>query len=199
MFSVIGQEGEQNGFYRRFGKANKSKLAAALPFLTAGTRNFAFSALNQNFIVPGSCPNIKDITDDKSVEIFAPLTVITDGGNLAAKEQTVQFTFPIADISTIDDIASGWKDNNYAGLSLVYINQQNAPVVEKLMNVQPMIDANHVVSLQFEANFPFDGVKFGNGLTLAALTPSSGGSVDLTTVVGVSKAAIAGPGLIEIN
>ena len=52
--SVVGQEGEQEGWYRLL----QGKVPSELPFLTTSTREFAFNALNQNFIVPGSCPNI---------------------------------------------------------------------------------------------------------------------------------------------
>ena len=53
--SVIGQEGEQNGFYRIL--QNQNLIPAALPFLTASTRDFAFSAL-QSF-VDGQCAGSK--------------------------------------------------------------------------------------------------------------------------------------------
>ena len=49
------------------------KVPCALPFLTTGTREFAFSSLVQTFIVPGSCLNINAIP----LPIFAPLTLIT--------------------------------------------------------------------------------------------------------------------------
>ena len=48
----LGQEGEQNGFYRDL----LGKLPSALPFLTASLRDFAFSALNQNFVIEGVSP-----------------------------------------------------------------------------------------------------------------------------------------------
>jgi hypothetical protein len=67
--SVIGQEGEQNGFYRSM----LGKVPSALPFLTTGTREFAFSSLVQTFVVPGSCPNINTIP----LPVFAPLTLVT--------------------------------------------------------------------------------------------------------------------------
>ncbi|TVY44390.1 hypothetical protein LOCC1_G003482 [Lachnellula occidentalis] len=186
--SVIGQEGEQNGFFRQFGKG---KIPSALPFLTAGTRNFAFSALNQNFIAPGTCPNLKDITDDKDIAIFAPLAVETDGGNLEPQTQNVKFSF------AVKEVKSEWKGTNsdWSGLSLVYINQQNAPVSEKFMNVQ-LTEGTQGIIITFEACFPFDGVGFGNGLTLAAVVPSSS---DISSVVTVSAATLAGPGLIEVN
>ena len=50
--SVVGQEGEQNGFYRIL--QNQNLIPSALPFLTTSTRDFAFSAL-QGF-VDGACP-----------------------------------------------------------------------------------------------------------------------------------------------
>jgi hypothetical protein len=59
--SVIGQEGEQEGFYRLL--QNKGLLPNAAPFLTTSTRDFAFSIL-QTFVVPGSCPN-KDLINLK--------------------------------------------------------------------------------------------------------------------------------------
>lgn len=54
--SVIGQEGEQEGFFRL--ARDKKLIPSSQPFLTTSTRDFAFSAL-QGFVVPGSCPNCK--------------------------------------------------------------------------------------------------------------------------------------------
>jgi hypothetical protein len=53
--SVIGQEGEQNGFYRLL--QNNKLIPAPVPFLTRSTRDFAFSAL-QGF-VDGHCDGSK--------------------------------------------------------------------------------------------------------------------------------------------
>lgn len=53
--SVVGQEGEQNGFYRV--AEQEFLIPAALPFLTASTRDFAFSALNG--FVDGQCDGSK--------------------------------------------------------------------------------------------------------------------------------------------
>ena len=168
--SVIGQEGEQNGFYRSL----LGKIPSALPFLTTSTREFAFSALNQGFVVPGSCPNINTI----SLPIFKPLTV--DTANIQAKQQTLEFS--IAKDSSISD---------YSTLSIVYINQQNTPVVEKISDINVKSD-----TVSFKANFPFNGTTFGNGLTIAALTTSAG---PFANADAVAKATYAGPGLIEIN
>jgi hypothetical protein len=171
--SVIGQEGEQNGFYRTL----LDKIPSALPFLTTSTREFAFSALNQGFIVPNSCPNINTI----ALPIFKPLNVLTK--DIDAKVSTLQFGFT-GDSSTT---ASSYLN----GLSLVYINQQNTPVVEKLQDID--VKGNQVT---FKATFPFDQATFGNGLTIAAVTNSAG---PFANADAVAKATIFGPGLIEIN
>jgi len=179
--SVIGQEGEQNGFYRSILGKNPS----ALPFLTTSTREFAFSALNQDFVVPGSCPN-SNIID---LPIFGALNVLTPP---QAHRQNVKFSFD-AQIEIRPELATpqGFAQKNYNGLSLVYINQQNVPIVKPLQNIS--IDGNTVT---FEADFPFDGVTFGNGLTIAAVTNSAG---PFANAAAVAKATLFGPGLIEVN
>jgi hypothetical protein len=80
--AVISQEGEKNGYYR----ALQGKIPSALPFLTSSTREFAFSALNKMFVVPGSCSNSNII----NLPGFAPLKVLTSS-NTAVDTQTIQF------------------------------------------------------------------------------------------------------------
>jgi hypothetical protein len=176
--SVIGQEGEQNGFYRIF----QNKIPSALPFLTSSTRDFAFSALNQNFIVPGSCPNFNTI----NLKVFGTLTV--DTTDIKPQNQDIDFSFDIPKTG----LAPEWKPD-CSGLELVFINQQNAPLVAKVKKVD--VDL-HGGKVKITADFPFDPATFGNGLTLAAVVLASG---DLTTVTGVAKATVFGPGLIEVN
>jgi len=166
--SVIGQEGEQNGFYRQI----LGKIPSALPFLTASAREFAFSALNQDFIVPGSCPNANTI----ALPIFDTLNVLTQ--NIQPKDQTIQFSFSDSKYQSMD------------GLSLVYINQQNTPVVQPI--TQSYVSNG---AITFSANFPFTENEM-NGLTIAAVVTGQGPFAD---VDAVAKATIAGPGLIEIN
>ncbi|KAF4308160.1 hypothetical protein GTA08_BOTSDO03713 [Botryosphaeria dothidea] len=166
--SVIGQEGEQNGFYRLF----QGKRPSAEPFLTASTREFAFSALNQNFVVPGTCPNIDTI----DLPIFEPLKQI---GMAQPKDSIV--TFQINVNGTVDV-----KD-----LSLVLINGQNLPIIEKLQNVKKL---DHGV-IQFDAAFPFD-TNLLFGLTIAVVTNTDKG---LTDVDKVADATVFGPALIEVN
>jgi len=169
--SVIGQEGEQNGFFRIL----QGKIPSALPFLTTSTLEFAFSALNQMFIVPGSCPNINTIP----LPIFGALTV--DTPNIQPVDQTLQFTFTANDTQ---------HQGDFAALSLVYINQQNTPIVEKLQNIH--VQGNTVT---FDAFFPFTENEL-NGLTIAAVTHSAGPFANASEV---AAATIFGPGLIEIN
>jgi len=169
--SVIGQEGEQNGFYRIL----QNKIPSALPFLTTSTREFAFSALNQMFVVPGSCPNIDTI----QLPIFQPLTVLTQ--NIAPKSQNLEFSITVNGTEHAGD---------YSHLSVVYINQQNLPVVEPLQSVS--VNGNTVT---FQAFFPFDQFLM-NGLTIAAVTHSAG---PFASADAVAQATIFGPGLIEIN
>ena len=169
--AVIGQEGEQNGYYRSL----LNKISSALPFLTTSTREFAFSALNQNFVISGSCPNIGEI----SLPIFAPLTVVTS--NIQPKTQYLTFLF------TATAAASA---ANAASLSVAYINQQNQPVVEPLLN--PTQSGNTVT---FQAAFPYDQFEM-NGLTIAAVVKGSGAFANADAV---AQATIFGPGLIEIN
>ncbi|RDW82814.1 hypothetical protein BP6252_03926 [Coleophoma cylindrospora] len=178
--SVIGQEGEQNGFYRTL----IQKIPAALPFLTTSTRELAFSALNQDFVVPGSCPNINEI----ALPIFDPLTVVTT--DIQPVSQNIQFSIDVSKYG--GNYPESWKwSSGLSGLSLAYINQQNLPVVEKLQNV--VVKGNTVT---FEVLFPFDEATFGNGLTIAAITNSTGPFASADDVV---KATVFAPGLIEIN
>ena len=179
--SVIGQEGEQNGFFRQL----LDKTPSALPFLTTSTREFAFSAL-QGFVVKGTCGNL----DAVGLQIFDPLTV--DTPTIKPQSQNLTFSFELKEMKP------SWN-SDFSGLSLTYINQQNLPVVEKIFNARKESkDSKTIVT--FDALFPFDdeyqGARFGNGLTIAAVTNSTG---PFATADLVAKSTVFGPGLIEIN
>ena len=165
--SVIGQEGEQNGYYRSL----LDLIPSELPFLTRSAGPFAFSVLNQAVVVPGSCPNSNII----NLPIFGALTVDTQ--NIQPKNQNLEFSFTNNGTDT-------------SSISLVYINQQNVPVVEPVKDVKTKGD-----TVTFKAFFPFD--KFiMNGLTIAAVTNSAG---PFASADEVAAATLFGPGLIEIN
>lgn len=100
--SVIGQEGEQVGWFRH----EQGKIPSAAPFLTGGAPQFAYTAVS-NFIVPGSCPNINVI------------------GLTATPALTVENT-PKPDNGTILFSVNGTVAAN---ASVAYISGQNLPVV----------------------------------------------------------------------
>ncbi|KAF2194599.1 hypothetical protein K469DRAFT_546323 [Zopfia rhizophila CBS 207.26] len=168
--SVIGNEGEQEGFYHIL----QNKRPSTLPFLTTGVRDFAFTAI-QSFTIPGSCPNINTIP----LKTFKPLNILTT--DIKPVTQNLKFSFKKADAGVAD-----WWDQ----LSLVYINQQNVPVVKSLQNT-----VVHGDTVTFEAAFPFDEFEM-NGLTIAAVTKGAG---PFPNAPAVAQAAILGPGLIEIS
>jgi hypothetical protein len=155
--SVIGQEGEQNGYYR----TALGLVPSALPFLTASSRAFAFSALNQFFVVPGSCQaSVSQI----NLPIFPALAVSPAQPN--ATTQTLTF-------STSSDCSKA--------AALVYINQQNTPIV---------VDITQAGSGSVTANFPFNE-NLMNGLTIAALVSSKGPFADADAVAAATIAGPA--------
>ncbi|KAF2874235.1 hypothetical protein BDV95DRAFT_626997 [Massariosphaeria phaeospora] len=167
--SSLGNEGEQEGFFRLVQK----KRPSAKPFLTAGVRDFAFTAV-QGFTIPGSCPNIDTIP----LKTFKPLTV--ESKDIKAETQALHFSFAKEHAGTED----------WASLSVVFINGQTVPIVKSLDKVKVEGDTVH-----FEAGFPFDEFVM-NGLTIAAVTKGSG---PFPNAPAVAKEAIFGPGLIEIE
>lgn len=171
--AVIGQEGEQNGFYRSL----LGLIPSAAPFLTASTREFAFSALNQAFVVPGSCPNANTI----DLPVFGTLNVLTQ--NIAPQDQSIQFSFSATGAYS--------QYTNYQGLSLVFINQQNTPVVAQITSAS--VDSHGTVT--FSAQFPFtENLMFG--LTIAAVVEGQGPFANAAAVAAATK---FGPGLIEVQ
>ncbi|KAH7109826.1 late sexual development protein [Dendryphion nanum] len=167
--SVIGNEGEQNGFFRL---ANK-KRPSSQPFLTTSVRDYAFTAI-QSFTIPGSCPNINTIP----LKTFQPLNVLTT--NIKPQTQNIKFSVKKSEAGTED----------WSTLSVVFLNQQNTPIVKALVN--PTVQGNDLI---FEAPFPYDEFLL-NGLTIAAVTKIAG---PFTTFKAVSEATIFGPGLIEVD
>ncbi|KAI9728757.1 MAG: hypothetical protein M1828_002863 [Chrysothrix sp. TS-e1954] len=67
--AILGQEGEQNGFYRYF----LGHIPAAAGSVTGTAASFLFSALQHLAVVPGSCPNINSI----KLPIYGRLTLLT--------------------------------------------------------------------------------------------------------------------------
>jgi len=180
--AVIGQEGEQEGFYRLL--ANKNLIPNELPFLTTSTREFAFSAL-QAFTVPGSCPNENLI----NLPIFGVLNLATK--NIQPVDQTLTFTFDVKTLpsNTFISATTDLSKFDWTTLTLQYINQQNVPIPEPLTNVRV---TGTVVT--FDAFFPFVE-NLMNGLTIGAVTVGSG----FATADQVADKTLFAPALIEIN
>ncbi|KAF1348331.1 late sexual development protein [Lizonia empirigonia] len=167
--SVVGNEAEQEGFFR----LTQKKRPSSQPFVTTATRDFAFTAI-QDFVIEGSCPNIGTIP----LKRFKPLSVETK--NIPAETQNLKFSFDMKDAGMYDI-----KD-----MRLTYLNGQNQPIVKTFENVK--MDDGRVL---FEAPFPYDDFLM-NGLTIAAVTM---GADEFADPDKMAEAAIFGPGLIEID
>jgi len=183
--SVIGQEGEQEGFYRLL--RNKKLIPSSQPFLTTSTRDFAFSAL-QGFVVPGSCPNENLI----NLKIFGPLNLATQ--NVLPQDQTLTFTFDIKTLLPNVAIAALTPTTDitkydWTTLSLQLINGQNTPISEPLQNVRV---SGTVVT--FDALFPFTA-NLLDGLTIGAVTVGTG----FANADAVALKTLFAPALIEVN
>ncbi|GAM87008.1 hypothetical protein ANO11243_050290 [Dothideomycetidae sp. 11243] len=167
--SIIGNEAEQVGYFR-IEHRSPIRIPSSLPFLTASSGPFANSLLNQQVLVPGSCPNASAIA--KNVPSFPALTVVTSPVTL--QTTTINYSFAASSVSAA------------SGLSVAYINGQNVPVVEAVSN--PSF-ANGKVT--FSATFPGDL----HGLTIVAVTKNAG---PFTSASNVAANTVYGPGIIEL-
>jgi hypothetical protein len=186
--SVIAQEGEQDGFYRILEKANL--IPSELPFVTRSTIKFAFSALNQNFVVPGSCPNVNEI----DLPTFGTLKVVTTDIK-PETDQTLSFSVDLRTLGGVNlpnmPSTSNYQNYNWEeNLAVYYINQQNVPVTANVSN----INTNAVPVVTFDADFPASSTNF-NGLTIAAVAIAG----NFTNAEQVANSTLFGPGLIDVN
>jgi hypothetical protein len=179
----LGQEGEQNGFYR----SALGKIPSQLPFLTGGARNFAYNAILQNFVV--ECP--KETTDllehpaaGIPLNVTGKLNVLSD--DLDLKDVKAEFSVQTVNVAAT---RSYYEDNKDKMQFVTYINQQNKPLSVPIEDIR---FANNAIT--FKASFPGKSA-FLNGLTIAAVTNSN----ELADVQAVAAATLFGPGLIEIN
>lgn len=173
--SVIGNEGEQEGFFKDFLGFQPSEK----PFLTTSTAAFAFSALNQLFVQ--SCPfDVAEI----ELPILAPLSVLSgEGGfNVTAENQTLRFQADLGDHCVVEDVRGEC-------LFVTYLTGQNVPVSEPVTSLQ--WEGNVAT---FEAVFPFEAFIM-KGLTIAALTTSN----NFSSADAVVAATLAAPGLIQVH
>ena len=207
--SVIGNEGEQEGFFRLL----QHKRPSSAPLLTGSARSLAWSALNQAFIVPGSCgadfPGLVNLT------ILEPLSVDPNGTQPSAKDEVLDYIFTCADCYATQTAAptatSYWQASNTSASgyicnttsdgvaegatpeqmnSVVYLSGQLAPVAVPLSIVS---FANTTGTVK--AAFPFKSEGFSDGLTIATI---NAGCV-FSTADDVASKSVFGPALIEIK
>jgi hypothetical protein len=169
--SVVGQEGEQNGFYRSL----LHKIPSAQPFLTASSRDFAFSALNQDFVVAGSC-DISAI----DLKVFGVLTLET--ADIKLGDQVISLSFDVSK-------SSGGGGDEIDDFEFVLISGQNVPIVQELKNVRRQGD-----KVIFDVEF-LQQTDLLFGLTVGAVVRKGEG---LLNVDQVAKATVFGPALIEV-
>nr|AFK23388.1 later sexual development protein [Cordyceps militaris] len=177
--SVIGQEGEQNGFYRHLIK----QVPSESPFLTAVPAAFAFSAL-QLFVVPGSCPFPLANID---LPILPPLAV--NGGPVATiepKDQRLSFS---ADLTNVEDKKKSFIGADGSKLWLTYTTGQQKPISMPITNVT--WSGNNI---SFDADFPFEK-NVMMGFSHAALTTSK----DCECVEDLLCVSLAAPAIIQVE
>ena len=167
--SILGNEAEQDGFFRLIQKKNPSSQ----PYLTTASRDFAFTAI-QSFTITGSCPNIGTIP----LKTFRPLTVLSS--DVSNSTQSIEFSF-----------SKDSRDSfNISEFRLVYMNGQSNPIVKNMDNVQSSGD-----KISFEAAFPFEEYQMF-GLTIAVVTRTAN---NLENITAVSNSTMFGPGIIQIT
>ncbi|KAK3695720.1 hypothetical protein B0T22DRAFT_534506 [Podospora appendiculata] len=178
--SSIGQEGEQEGFYRIL----LAKKPSEKPFLTTSVAAFAYSAL-QGFVVPGSCAFSLSSID---LPVFPALSVVSGSAGAAVepRDQLLSFT---ADLTGVEAAKKFVGLTNGQGLWVTYFSGQLLPISVPVVNVRW---AGAVVS--FDAAFPF-AANVMQGLSVAALT-TAGSFAAPGDVVG---ATLAAPGLIQVD
>lgn len=170
--SIIGQEGEQDGAFRVVQK----KVPSSAPFLTANAGAFAFNAVAQLFIVPGSCPASSNVSVI-DIPTFGTLTLSSNNSMPAAKNATLKFDTSYTNVTS-------------STYHLAYISGQNAAVVVPISSISKKGE-----TATFEASFPYEA-GFARGLTIAALVNSAG---PFSSPAAVANATVAGPGIIEID
>lgn len=175
--SVIGQEGEQNGYYRIV----LNRVPSSSPFLTPVPAAFAFSAL-QMFVVPGSCP-----FPLSNIDLPILPGIMTNGdpvGLVKPGDQTIRFS---ADLTGSE--AAGPYVGKSAGLFMTYTTGQQVPVSVPVFGVRW---TGRVIS--FLANFPYQQ-NVAAGFSHGALTTGN----RFATADAVAEGALAGPAIIQVN
>ncbi|KAI0022623.1 sexual development protein [Xylariomycetidae sp. FL0641] len=173
--SVIGQEGEQEGFYRYL----RGRRPAAKPFATTGLAAYAFSALLQAFVA--ACPF--DVAG-LPLPVFPALRVLTAPAAAAAADGNLTFSADLAGTP----YAAG-ESGDLGGWSVTYLVGQQKPVSVPVAN--PVWDGS---VLGFQAAFPFEE-NVMQGFSIAVLTNASG----FQSAADLPAHTVAAPGLIQVH
>lgn len=182
----LGEEGEQNGYYRSI----LGKTPAQLPFLTGGARNFAYNAILQSFIVECPVSTIQLLENPAGGIGLNRTGKLTPPTNLDIKADTMaEFSLETTQSSETRQFYVNNKQELSSSAFVTYINQQNLPLSVPIESVE--FDNN---AIKIKASFPGKSA-FLNGLTIAAVTDGS----NFTSVQDVASATLFGPGVIEIN
>ncbi|KAI0592995.1 sexual development protein [Biscogniauxia sp. FL1348] len=191
--AVVGQEGEQSGFYR----LALGRKPSAKPFLTTAAAALAFSALLQRFVV--ECPF--DVAR-LPIPVFPPLDVLLLPPADPPTARDANLTFA-ADLSGLNiggsgsgygygngsESGSGSGGSDVGGLFVTYLVGQQRPISVPIAN--PRWDGG---VLTFDALFPFTE-NVMEGLSIAALTNAS----DFDSAEAMVARTLAAPGLIQVN
>jgi hypothetical protein len=176
--SSLGQEGEQNGFYRIL----LSRKPSEKPFLTTATLPFAFSAL-LDYIVDGSCPfNVAEIP----VKTFPALNIVTGNGgqDIEARDQYLTYRANLADIVEAAKYIGGKGD----GLFITIFSGQRLPRSVPIQNVRWSGK-----EISFDALFPYTEEVL-DALSVHSLTIGN----NFTSPAAVVNATIAAPGIAQV-
>ncbi|KAK5704970.1 hypothetical protein LTR97_002084 [Elasticomyces elasticus] len=185
----LGQEGEQDGFYRQY----LGLAPAGLPFNTQSAVSLAFSAVVQSFIVADSCPQTLELFQNPSftlegLTLFDVLTPITDLGNGKGDIQDAEFAGTPVQVNAVT-VNSLVAEN----LCITYLNQNNGPISFKAA-VTGGSDKK-----TFTAPFPGKSLGF-SGLVITTVTT---GTVDgcgaFLNADDVAAATKFGPFLFEAD
>ncbi|KOS19518.1 hypothetical protein ESCO_000008 [Escovopsis weberi] len=180
--SVIGEESEQQGYYRTV----LGQVPTEKPFVTFGLGIYLFSWLNNVATIPDSCSyDVYGLGIPIIPQLYADGSAT--GLDVEPKNQTIKFS---ADLSKAP-AAKPYIGHGGTGLYVTYLNGAQKPVSLPIVNVHW-----HGEEIVFEAFFPFEEyIMFGH--TFAALTIGNDFNV-LTDANKLIENTLAAPAFINV-
>jgi hypothetical protein len=117
--SIIGQESEQIGGYRVI----EQKVPSSSPFLTSGAGALAFNAVDQMFIVPGSCKASSNVSSI-GAPTFASLKLASSNASPKPVNSTLEF------VTSYEKVSSSANHIAYiSGQKLTFHSELDSPKV----------------------------------------------------------------------